>query len=170
MIRNFEEKMPNIAESAFISEAAYVLGDVQIGENSSVWPGAVIRADRGGSIRIGNYTHIEDNAVLHSGLTQVKIGNHVIIGHCAVVHARRIENNVLIGANATVLHNVEIGEFSIIAGGTVVIESMIIPKRSFVAGVPGEIKGMVSARQLAWVEKGPLSYAELAVKYREQGL
>ena len=169
MIRSFEDKMPNVAESAFISEAAYVVGNVQIGENSSVWPGVVIRADRG-SIKIGKNTHIEDNAVLHSGLANVEIGDKVIIGHGAVVHANRIRNNVLIGANSTILHNVEIGEFSIIAGGTVVIESMIIPKRSFVAGVPGEIKGLVSAKQLAWVEKGPLSYAELAARYREQGL
>ena len=169
MIRSFGEKTPRIAGSAFISEMAYIVGDVEIGENSSVWPGAVIRADFG-PMKIGRYTHIEDNAVLHSGFAPTLIGDNVIIGHSAMVHAQKIGNNVMIGANATILHDVEIGDFCIIAGGAVVPEGMNIPNRSFVAGVPAEIKGKASPKQLAWVEKGPSAYTELAQRYRAQGL
>lgn len=168
MIRSFGDKTPQIAESAFISETAYIVGDVEIGENSSVWPGAVIRADFG-PMKIGKSTHIEDNAVLHSGFAPTVIGDNVIIGHCAMVHAQKIGNNVMIGANATILHDVEIGDLCIIAGGAVVTERMNIPSSSFVAGVPAEVKGKVSPKQLAWVEKGPSAYTELAQKYREQG-
>jgi len=169
MIRSFAGKTPQIAGSAFVSEASYIVGDVEIGEDSSVWPGAVIRADLA-SIQIGKNTHIEDNVVLHSGLTSLLIGDNVIIGHSAMVHAQEIGNNVMIGANATVLHNVVIGDLCIIAGGAVVTEGMKVPSRSFVAGVPAEVIGEATPKQLAWVEKGPPAYTDLARKYREQGL
>lgn len=169
MIRSFGGKTPQIAGSAFISETAYIVGDVEIGEDSSVWPGAVIRADLG-PVKIGRNTHIEDNVVLHSGLTPVVIGDNVLIGHSAMVHVQEIGNNVMIGANATILHNVDIGDLCIIAGGAVVPEGMKIPSSSFVAGVPAEVKGEVSPKQLAWIEKGPSAYTELARKYKEQGL
>ncbi len=101
MIRSFNGKTPKIAESAFVSEAAYVVGDVEIGENSSVWPGAVIRGDFG-SIRIGKNTAVEDACVIHSGspttlTADVTIGNNVHIGHGAVINCLRIGNKVLIG-------------------------------------------------------------------------
>ena len=168
MIRNLGGKTPKIAESAFISEAAYVIGDVEIGENSSVWPGAVIRADME-SVKIGKNTHVEDNVVLHGGLTPIEIGDDVIIGHSAMVHARKIGNKVLIGANATILHNVEIGDSCIIAGGAVVTDGTKIPSGSFVAGVPAQVKSKVSPKQTWWLE-GSTTYAQLALKYKEQGL
>lgn len=169
MIRSFGGKTPQIAGSAFISEIAYIVGDVEIGEDSSVWPGAVIRADLA-SVKIGKNTHIEDNVVLHSGLTSLVIGDNVIIGHSAMVHAQEIGNNVMVGANATILHNVVIGDLCIIAGGAAVPDGMKIPSRSFVAGVPAEVIGEATPKQLAWVEKGPPAYTDLARKYREQGL
>jgi carbonic anhydrase/acetyltransferase-like protein (isoleucine patch superfamily) len=172
MIRSFNGKTPKIAESAFVSEAAYVIGDVEIGENSSVWPGAVIRGDSG-NIKIGNNTSIEDNCVIHSGLPpsgDVTIGDKVHIGHGAVINCRRIGNNVLIGMNSTILHDAEIGSFCIIGANCLVKQGMKIPDRSFVAGVPGEIKGEVSPQQLWWVEEGPKIYAELTKQYKEQGL
>ena len=119
MIRSFNGKTPRIAESAFVSEVAYVIGDVEIGENSGVWPGAVIRGDLG-KIKIGKNTVIEDNCVIHSGspslppITNVTIGDNVIIGHGAVSNGRRIGNNVLISMKSTILHDAEIGDYSII--------------------------------------------------------
>ena len=176
MIRSLGSKTPKIAESAFVSEAAYVIGEVEIGENSSVWPGAVIRGDFG-SIKIGSNTAIEDNCVIHSGTPStpsyredVTIGDKVHIGHGAVINCRRIGNNVLIGMNATLLHDAEIGDSCIIAAGCMVRQEMKIPDGSFVAGVPGKIKGKASAEQLWWVEEGPQGYAELAKQYKEQGL
>ena len=176
MIRSLGGKTPKIAESAFVSEAAYVIGDVEIGEDSSVWPGAVIRGDFG-SIKIGSNTAIEDNCVIHSGTPStpsyredVTIGDNVHIGHGAVINCRRIGSNVLIGMNSTILHDAEIGDFCIIGAGCLVRQGMKIPDKSFVAGVPGEIKGEASPEQLWWVEEGPQIYAELVKRYKEQGL
>ena len=175
MIKSFNGKTPKIADSAFISEAAYVVGDVEIGENSSVWPGAVIRGDIG-RIKIGRNSVVEDNCVIHSGspnmppVAETTIGDNVIIGHGAVSNCRRIGNNVVIGMNATVLHDVEIGGNSIIAAGCVVKEKMKIPDNSFVTGVPGKIKGEVTAEQLWWTQNSPSIYQELARRYKREGL
>ena len=175
MIRSLGDKKPKIAESAFVSEAAYVIGEVEIGENSSVWPGAVIRADFG-SIKIGKNTAIEDNCVVHSGTPnepgyreKMTIGDNVHIGHGAVLNCRQIGSNVLVGMNATILHDVEIGNNCIIAAGCMVREGMKIPDGSFVAGVPGKVKGKATKEQLWWVEAGPKIYADLTKQYKEQG-
>jgi len=165
MIRSFGNKTPQIAESAFISEAAYVIGDVEIGENSSVWPGTVIRGDFA-KIIIGKNTQIEDNCVVHTG-TPMTIGDNVHIGHSVVVHCHRIGNNVLIGNNATILDNAEIGDLCIISANTLVSQGMKIPDRSFVAGVPAEIKGEVTAEQIARIEMGVLTYVKLAQEYKK---
>jgi len=174
MIRDLGDRKPKIADSAFVSEAAYVVGDVEIGENSSVWPGAVIRGDVG-KITIGNNTLVEDNCVIHAGSPtpgkgDADIGHNVNIGHGAVLNCGKIGNNVLIGMNATVLHDAEIGDFCIIAAGCLVSQGMKIPERSFVIGVPAKIKGQVSSHQLHWVQKGPGVYTKLVKEYKEQGL
>ena len=175
MIRSLGGKKPKIAKSAFVSEAAYVIGEVEIGEHSSVWPGAVIRADFG-SIRIGSNTAVEDNCVLHSGTPnqpgyreKMTIGDKVHIGHGAVLNCRRIGNNVLIGMNATILHDTEIGNNCIIAAGCLVRDGVKIPDGSFVAGVPGKIMGKATKEQLWWVEKAPDIYKEMVKKYKGEG-
>ncbi len=174
MIKNFNGKTPKIADSAFVSEAAYVIGDVEIGENSSVWPGVVIRGDFG-KIKIGRNTAVEDACVIHSGspstpLMDVTIGDNVQIGHGAVINCPKIGNNVLIGMNSTILHDAEIGDYCIIAAGCLVRQGMKIPDRSFVAGVPGELKREASLQQLGWVQSGSEGYAKLSRQYKEQGL
>ncbi|MFC2071258.1 gamma carbonic anhydrase family protein [Chloroflexota bacterium] len=175
MIRSFNGKTPKIAESAFVSEAAYVIGDVEIGENSSVWPGAVIRGDFG-KIKIGKNTTIEDNCVVHSGspslppISDVTIGENVVIGHGAITNGRRIGNNVILGINSSILHDAEIGDYSIIAAGCIVKEKMKIPEKSFVIGVPAEIKGEISTKQLWWSQNSPQIYHELAQQYKREGL
>ena len=173
MIRSFNEKTPKIAESAFVSEAAYVVGDVEIGDNTSVWPGAVIRADFD-KITIGRNTAVEDNCVIHSGSPSgpgdVVIGDNVVIGHGAVLNCRKIGSSVLIGMNSTILHDAEIGDFCIIAAGCLVSQGMKIPDKSFVVGVPGKIKGEPTAQQLWWTQGNPETYPKLAKQYKEQGL
>jgi len=168
MIRSFNGKEPKIADSAFISKAAYVVGDIEIGENSSVWPGAVIRADKGYA-KIGRNTNVQDNAVIHgTGLT---IGDQVHIGHCAVINCTLIGNNVLIGMNATLLHGVEIGNYCVIGANCLVSQGMKIPDNSFVVGVPGKIKGKVSAQQMQrWLEEAPEGMVQLAAQFKEEGL
>jgi len=168
MIRSFNGKSPKIAASAFVSEAAYVTGDVEIGENSNVWPGAVIRADFA-KITIGNNSSIEDNCVVHSA-TDAIIGNNVIIGHGAIIHCHRIGNNVLVGSNATILDNAEIGNFCIIGAGSLVPPETKIPDRSLAIGMPARIKKQLSPEQLAKLKVGSEVYTRLAREYKQQGL
>lgn len=165
MIRGFKGKTPKVAESAFVSELACIIGDVEIGENSSVWPGAVIRTEST-SIKVGSETAIEDNCVIHGGVT---IGDNVTIGHGAIVQCRSIGNNVLIGMNATVLHGAEIGSFCIIGAGSLVSQGMKIPDNSFVVGVPAKIRGQVSSEKQLEEQLGSQHYVELAKEYKEQG-
>jgi carbonic anhydrase/acetyltransferase-like protein (isoleucine patch superfamily) len=174
MIRSINGKTPRIAESAFVSEAAYVIGDVEIGEDSSVWPAAVIRGDFG-TITIGRNTSVEDACVIHSGsfgspFGEVTIGDNVLIGHGAVLNCRKIGNNVVIGMNSTILHDAEIGDFCVIGAGCVVGQGMKVPDESFVAGVPGKIKGKPSPQQIRWIKEGPRDYTKLTRQYREHGL
>ena len=168
MIREFRGKKPRIAKSAFVSEAAYVIGDVEIGENSSVWPGAVVRGDFA-SIKIGNNAQIEDNCVMHAGSEQV-IGDNVHIGHGAVVHCSRVGDNVLIGIQSTVLEGVEIGDHCVIGAYSLVLERTKIPSRSFVVGRPARIKDDVSESQLRRIDAGVEWYLRLTREYKEQGL
>ena len=167
MIRSFNGKSPRLAESAYISEAAYIIGDVEIGENSGVWPGAVIRGDFAG-IKIGRNTMIEDNCVLHTG-SPMEIGDNVIIGHGVVVHGRKIGSNNLIGNNATILDNSVIGSFCVIGAGCLVSQGMQIPDKSFVVGVPAEIKRQIAPEMLQRLQGGSKSYSELLKLYKEQG-
>lgn len=168
MIRSFNGKSPKIADSAFISEAAYVIGDIEIGENSSVWPGAVIRADKG-CARIGKNTNIQDNCVIHG--VNLIIGDNVHIGHCAVINCTSIGNNVLIGMNATLLHDVDIGDFCVIGANCLVSQGMKVPDNSFVVGVPAKIKGRVSPKQMQrWLLEAPEGMVNLAAQYKEEGL
>jgi len=168
LIRDFKGKSPRIAASAFVSEAAYVVGDVEIGENSSVWPGAVIRSDFGKTI-IGHNTSIEDNSVIH-GATDVTIGNNNVIGHGAVVHCRRVGNNVLIGNNATILDGAEIGDYCIIGAGCLIPPNTKIPERSVVIGVPGHVKSQLTEEQQNELKLGAATYTDLSQSYKQRGL
>ncbi len=182
MIRAFNGKTPKIADSAFVSEWAYVVGDVEIGENSGVWPGAVIRGDFG-TIRIGKSSQVEDNSVIHSG-TSMEIGDNVLIGHSAVIHGLKIGNNVLVGNNATVLDFAEIGDGCIVGANSMVATGQKIPTNSFVVGVPARVKRELSPdlvddmrrrmaerySQMRAKDMPELSYKDLAKKYKEEGL
>lgn len=141
MIKNWFKKVPRVSPTAYVCRTAYIIGDVTIGDNSGVWPGAVIRGDYG-TIRIGSNTYIEDNCVVHSGILS-EIGNNVIIGHGVVVHSAKIGNNVIIASHATLLDDVEIGDGCVIAAGALVRPGMKIPPNSMVMGFPAEIKGPV---------------------------
>jgi carbonic anhydrase/acetyltransferase-like protein (isoleucine patch superfamily) len=168
MIRSLDGVSPRIHPTAFVSEAAYVIGDVEIGEGSSVWPGTVIRADMG-KITIGKYTCIQDNSVVH-GDADVVIGDYVVIGHRVMCHARVVGDRALIGNGATVNDGVEIGEESLLASGTVVVDNMVIPPRSLVMGIPGRVKEEVKERHLAIIERDRNIYIEKAQRYKKQGL
>ena len=175
MIRSFNGKTPKIAASAFISEAAYIIGDVEIGEDSSVWPGAVIRGDMG-KITIGKNVVVEDNCVIHSGspklppINDVTIGDFVIFGHGAISNGHKFGDYVVVSMGAIILHDAEIGDGSLIAAGCVIREKAKIPPKSFVVGVPGEVKGQVADNQSYWMIESPRIYREIAHLYKREGL
>ncbi|MGE0877927.1 MAG: gamma carbonic anhydrase family protein [Acidimicrobiia bacterium] len=170
MIRSLGDRIPKLDPSVWVSEAAYVCGDVTIGAGSSVWPGAVIRGDFC-TIVIGENTHIEDNCVVHGG-DLCEMGDHIICGHGVVVHGRRIGSLCLLGNNATILDGAEIGDRCIVAAGALVLGNTIVPEGSFVSGVPATVVP-ATARQLQRleghrnVERG---YGAMAQRYRDAGL
>jgi carbonic anhydrase/acetyltransferase-like protein (isoleucine patch superfamily) len=172
MIRSFNGKTPKIHPSAFVSEAAYVVGDVEIGEGCSVWPHAVIRGDTG-RIVLGRNVAVEDCCALHAGIPPyevLRIGDNVNIGHGAVVHAVSIGHNCLVGMNATILHKASIGSYCLIGAGALVSEGMAIPDYSFVVGVPAKVKAKVTEEQMWWLKDVPGEYAALGRHYNSEGL
>lgn len=168
MIVTLNGNTPKIDPSAWVSQAAYVIGDVEIGPDSTVWPGAVLRADFS-SIRVGRNTHIEDNSVLHAVRPMV-IGDNVTIGHGVVVHCARIGNSVLVSNNSVVLDDAEIDDFCVLASGSVVPARMKVPGMSFIEGVPGKIQGELQPHQVERVRNGGPHHTKMAAQYKEQGL
>jgi carbonic anhydrase/acetyltransferase-like protein (isoleucine patch superfamily) len=169
-VRSLEGKVPRIAASSWVSEAAYVVGDVEIGEGSTVWPGAVVRADFG-SIRIGSGTHIEDNCVVHSG-GDLSIGNNVYVGHAVVVHCTRVGNDCLLGNHATLLDGAEIGDFCVVAAGALILPHTRIPDRSFAAGVPATVRPASPShiKMLRAQGRPGVGYSAMIPIYRDAGL
>ena len=167
MIRSLDGIAPRVHPTAFVSEFAYVIGDVEIGEGSSIWPGVVIRADAG-RIVIGRFTCIQDNSVVH-GDADVVIGDRVVIGHMVLCHAGRVGDRVLIGSGATVNDGVDIGEDSVIASAAMVIENMVIPSRSMVVVLPGRVRGSVEERHIVLFRSTGDHYVLKAQRYKRQG-
>ena len=133
-------KIPKIPETVFVAKSAEIIGNVVMCEFSSIWFNAVIRGDIS-LIKIGNRTNIQDNVVIHSTPNDnVEIGNNVTIGHSAVIHGCKINDNVIIGMNATVLNGSEIGKNSIVGAGALIPPRKKFPENSIIIGVPGTIK------------------------------
>lgn len=150
----------DIHENSYIADGAIVLGNVSVGEESSIWFHSTVRADRA-EIIIGNRSNIQDNAVVHvdEGFP-VHIGNNVTIGHGAVIHGCRINDNTLIGMGAIILNGARIGENCVIGAGALVTQNMIIPDNSLVIGCPAKIMRQVTAEEV----RGNLSNADEYVK------
>ena len=140
MIIEFKGMRPDIDKAAYIAENATISGDVTLGENSSVWFNAVMRAEVA-PIIVGALSNVQDHVMLHADYDcPVTIGNRVSIGHSAIVHGATIEDRVIVGMGAIVMNGAVIGEGSIIAAGALVKEGMVVPPYSLVAGVPGVVK------------------------------
>ena len=169
MIRELGEKRPKIAESAFVSEAAYVVGDVEIGENSSIWPGVVLRADRF-RIRIGSNSNIQDNCVVHAGFSDVNIGNNVTIAHGSMIHCARIGDNVFIGMHAVLGNQSEIEDFCMIGAYSMVKDHFKVPTNSLAVGIPVRIVKALNDRGLERISSASNFYVELAKEFKKYGL
>jgi len=146
---------------------ATIVGDVEFGKNTSVWYGAVIRADAG-PIKIGENSNVQDNCVLHGNIRQtLVIGKNVTIGHSAVVHGPIIEDNVMIGMHSTILDDAVIGEGSIIGANALVPVGKIIPPRSMVLGVPGKIVREVTEEEVQATIQNALWYVKMSENLEE---
>ncbi len=168
MIQTVNGKTPKIHPDAFVSEAAYVVGDVEIGEGSSVWPGSVVRGDAG-KIIIGKNTCIQDNSVVH-GDADVTIGDDVVVAHRVVCHGRSIGNRVLLGNGCIVNDGVVIGDDTIIASGAMVVDRMEIPARSVVAGLPARIRRTVEDKDIVLIKGYRDIYVRNTAMYLKEGL
>lgn len=163
MLRPYRGQLPRIHPSAFIDDSAQVIGDVEIGEDSSVWMCVVIRGDVN-RIRIGRRSNIQDGTIVHvmKDTHPTVIGDDVTVGHAAVVHGCTIEDRCLIGMGAILLNGVTVGTGSIVAAGTLLPEGMRVPPRSLVMGAPGKVRRTLSDADLDEIQM----YADRYVAYR----
>jgi carbonic anhydrase/acetyltransferase-like protein (isoleucine patch superfamily) len=168
MIRSYQGRLPRIPASCYVDPSAQVIGDVTLGERSSVWMNAVLRGDVN-SIRVGANSNVQDCAVLHGQryLYPVNVGDWVTIGHNATVHGCVLEDMVLIGIGAVVLNGCCIGEGSIIAAGAVVAEKTVVPPRTLWAGVPAKLRRELDDKDRALIREyaqNYLDYTEIYLK------
>jgi carbonic anhydrase/acetyltransferase-like protein (isoleucine patch superfamily) len=170
MIIEYRGKRPKIAASAFVAPTAVLIGDVEVGEESSIWFGAVIRGDNG-PIRIGARTSIQDNAVVHvSEGARTIVGDDCTIGHCVIMEDCTIENGALVGSNAVVLNGATVGRRSLIGAGSVVAANANIPPEVVAAGAPAQIKKKLEGSAVHWVEIGAEEYVKLSRSYLRHGI
>jgi carbonic anhydrase/acetyltransferase-like protein (isoleucine patch superfamily) len=169
VIRSYRGQWPKIASSAYVDPAATIIGDVTIGESSSVWPGAVIRGDIN-TIRIGARTNIQDGAVLHVMREKfgLELGDSVTVGHGAVLHGCKIESRVLVGMGAIVLNGAHVGGGSIIAAGTLVLEGTAVPPGSLFLGHPGKFLRGLAPEDLESIDRYAARYVEYAETYKAE--
>ncbi len=159
--------MENKKDSIVICPGAQVIGEVEMGSDVSIWHGAVVRGDTD-SITIGNNSNVQDNCVVHctKGFP-VKIGDNVSVGHGAIVHGCVLEDNVLIGMNATVLNGAHIGKNSIVGAGAVVSEGKEFPEGSLILGVPAKKVKDLTPVQIDHIQENADNYVKLSKQYKE---
>lgn len=168
MIRAFRGVLPRIAASAFIDSSAQVIGDVEIGERSSIWPGAVVRGDVN-RIRIGDDSNVQDNSVVHVDVdAPTMIGSRVTVGHSVVLHGCTVENDCLIGIGAIVLNHARIGTGAVIGAGSLVPEGAEIAANSLVMGVPGKVRRPVSEEERARFQENCENYVGYGQAFKEE--
>jgi carbonic anhydrase/acetyltransferase-like protein (isoleucine patch superfamily) len=168
----FNGVTPRVHPSAFLAPTAVLIGDVEIGAESSVWFGAVLRGDHPDhGIRVGARTSIQDNCVLHvSARGATTVGDEVTVGHGAVFESCQIKRGALIGMNAVLLHGCVIGEESLVAALSVVPTGMVVPDRTLVAGAPARIRKQLTGESADWVRGSSEHYVELARAYLTEKL
>lgn len=168
MVIAFRGKHPKIHPTAFVAPTAVLIGDVEVGEESSIWFGAVLRGDNG-PIRIGERTSVQDNAVLHV-TTLTQIDDDVTIGHAAVMEDCHVKRHALIGSNAVLLNGCVIGEGSLVAAGSVVGERVEIPDHVLAAGVPAKVKKPIEGEAANWIKIAAEEYVHLSREYLAESI
>ena len=167
MLRPYRGQLPRVHPTAFIDDSAQIIGDVEIGEESSVWMSAVVRGDVH-RIRIGRRTNVQDGTVVHvmRDTHPTTIGDNVTIGHAAVIHGCTIEDRCLIGMGAILLNGSKIGTGSIVAAGSLVVEGMEVPPKSLVMGSPARVRRPLTDEESESIQKYADRYAEYRLDYK----
>ena len=165
MIRPYKGMLPKIGAGCYVDESAQVIGDVTLGENSSIWMNAVVRGDVH-YIRIGANSNIQDCSVLHGmlGKYHVELGDWVTVGHSVTLHGCIVEDRCLIGMGVVVLNGARIGHDSIVAAGTLIPEGTVIPPRSLVMGMPGKVRRELKDEEVASI----MTYGTNYIGYKNQ--
>jgi carbonic anhydrase/acetyltransferase-like protein (isoleucine patch superfamily) len=166
MIRPFKGVLPKLGQRVYVDPSAQVIGDVELGDHSSVWMNAVIRGDVH-SIRIGAYSNIQDNCVVHVYKEKhpTVVADHVTVGHSVTLHGCRIGSYCLIGMGAIILNDAVVGEECIIAAGTLIPEGMQVPPRSLVMGLPGKFRRQITEEEREGLRRYAANYFEYKETY-----
>jgi carbonic anhydrase/acetyltransferase-like protein (isoleucine patch superfamily) len=165
MTRDYRGRSPLIAESAYVDRSAQVIGNVDIGERSSVWCNATIRGDIA-TITIGEESNIQDNCCLHVDRdAPLRVGDRVVVGHSVTLHGCTVEDDCLIGMGAVILSRAHIGAGSIVAAGALVPEGKTIPANSLVMGIPGQVKRETSQEERQRTQQNAWGYVEISREY-----
>jgi carbonic anhydrase/acetyltransferase-like protein (isoleucine patch superfamily) len=166
LILPFDDRTPEIHQTAWVAPNATLIGRVTLHENSSVYYGTVLRGDRD-EIELGAGSNLQDNVTVHCDPgAPTRIGSGVSVGHGAILHGCIIEDDCLIGMGATVLNRAVIGTGSLIAAGAVVLEDTVVPPGSLVAGVPAKVRRQLSADEIEHVRQNGLNYLEITDGHR----
>jgi carbonic anhydrase/acetyltransferase-like protein (isoleucine patch superfamily) len=169
MIRPFGGIHPQIPESAYVDVSAQVIGDVQLGEQSSIWCNAVLRGDMF-YIRVGNRTNIQDNCVVHTrtGSHPAILEDEVTVGHSVTLHGCYVERGALIGIGSIVLDDARVGAQSLVAAGSLISPGTIIPPRSLVMGIPARVKRPLTDEEVAGLDAFWQNYVDFVPKYKRE--
>ncbi len=166
MLYSIDQKTPSLGEKVFVAPSADVIGDVKVGERSSIWFNCTVRGDVF-PIRIGKYSNIQDNSVIHvtGGRFATDIGDNVTVGHAARIHGATLHEYSFIGISATVLDEAVIEPYGFVAAGALVAPRFTVPEKSLVAGVPAKVIRPLKEAEIEMITRSAEKYAELAEKY-----
>lgn len=169
-IRPYRGKSPRLHESAFVAEGAVVVGDVEIGERSSIWFGAVVRGDVH-HIRIGSRTNVQDLAVIHvtSETHSTAVGDDVTVGHGATLHGCTVKDRCLVGIGSIVMDGAVVGPDAMVAAGALVPPGMVVPPGMLAVGSPAKVRRALTPEEISGMRAQAEGYAARAERYREEG-
>ena len=166
MIKQFNNRQPQLGRNVYISESATVIGKVTLGDEVNIWFGAVVRGDMH-YIKIDSRSNVQDNVVVHvtTAISPTKIGSGVTIGHGAIIHGCTIEDDCMIGMGAIVMDDAVIGSGSLVGAGALVPPNMKVPPKSLVVGMPGKVVREVREDEYKMIIERPSEYIDLAAIY-----